>query len=67
MAKKRTQQEALDAWQEAEDRYVTAIEPYMRGDSKGAQKLTKNAAVSMSKARSKADRRRDAYFRRCLD
>lgn len=67
MAKKRSQQETLDAWQEAEDRYTTAIRPYLPGGDKGPQKLTKSAAVSMSKARSKADRRRDAYFRRCLD
>ena len=60
---KPTKDEAQEAWREAEVRYQTLITKYVDG----VTKLDKDAALAITKARTKADRRMADYFRRCLD
>ena len=56
---------ALAAWREAEENYRTIIAPFLLPDAPG--KIDKAAAVALTKARVKADRKMDVYLHRCLD
>lgn len=51
--------EALDAWRKAEQRYQEAIAPFL-GDE--PRKVKKDDAVAITKARVKADKKREAYL-----
>lgn len=55
--------EALEAWRKAEQRYQEAIAPFL-ADKPG--KVRKDDAVAITKARVKADKRREAYLDRSL-
>ena len=67
MAKKRSHKESLKAWREAEERYRQAVEPYFPDGDGQPPKLTKDKAVALSKARAKADRRMQQYFKSLLN
>jgi hypothetical protein len=56
--------EALDAWRQAEAKYLKVIETFLDADN--PQKVDKAAAVAITKSRVKADKRLDAYLHRCL-
>ena len=51
--------EALDAWRKAEQRYQETIAPFL---AEKAGKLRKDDAVSITKARVKADKKREAWL-----
>jgi hypothetical protein len=51
--------EALDAWRKAEQRYQDVIAPFL---VEKPSKLRKDDAVSITKARVKADRKLEAYL-----
>ncbi len=51
--------EALDAWRKAEQRYQEAIAPLLVAKP---SKVRKDDALTVTKARVKADRRREAYL-----
>jgi len=57
--------EARELWRDAEADYQSAVDACLTY-SEDAGKLTKNAAVTITKARIRADRRMDEYFHRCL-
>jgi hypothetical protein len=50
---------SLDAWRKAEQRYQEAIAPHLVDKP---AKLRKDDAVAITKARVKADRKREAYL-----
>lgn len=62
---KPTKTEALADWRRAEQRYADTIAPFMAED--GEQRIDKDAAVRIAKARAKADKRLDAVLHRLLD
>lgn len=62
---KPTKADALAAWRDAETKYRKALEPYL--DDKSVGKIDKAAAVTITKARVKADKRLETYLHRCLD
>jgi hypothetical protein len=51
--------EALDAWRKAEQRYQDAIAPFLVAKP---PKLRKDHALTITKARVKADRKLEAYL-----
>ena len=51
--------EALESWRKAEQRYQDTIGPYLVAKP---SKLRKDDAVSITKARVKADRKLEAYL-----
>jgi hypothetical protein len=55
--------EALDAWRKAEQRYQDAVAPFLSGQR---DKLRKDDAVSITKARVRADRKLQTYLDRTL-
>jgi hypothetical protein len=62
---KPSKKEALAAWREAENKYRTALEPFLQDDMAG--KVDKSVAVMITKARVKADKKMELYLRTCLD
>jgi hypothetical protein len=67
MAKRRSQQEALLAWHQAEERYGTAVRPFLPGGADSLPAMTKDVAVTLARARVKADNLMEEYVRICLD
>jgi hypothetical protein len=65
MAKKPSVDEALEAWREAEEKYRKAVDGFL-DDKKKSPKAGKDDAVTITKARTKADRRMATYFETCL-
>lgn len=63
MAKPSTR-DALIAWREAEERYRTVVDVYLSDG--GSAKVDKEAAVAITKARVRADKRMDNYLLRCV-
>lgn len=63
MTKKRSEKESLDAWREAEKAYHKLVDPFLSASDGAAAKLNKDAAVAVAKARTKADHRREDYFK----
>ncbi len=61
---KPSKEESLTRWREAETKYRKLVESYLEEGT--AAKFDKGSAVLITKARVKADQRRDAYFHRCL-
>ena len=61
---KPSKKEALAAWREAEDKYRKTLEPFLDDDR--SEKLDKAAAVLITKARVKADRKFESYLHACL-
>jgi len=55
---------ALAAWREAEENYRTTIAPFLLPDAPG--KIDKAAAVALTKARVKADKKLESYLHACL-
>lgn len=67
MAKKRARIEALEAWDEAEQKYRKVIAPYLPSGDKEPEKLTTEAAVAITRARTKADHRMESCLNRRFD
>jgi hypothetical protein len=61
---KPSKKEALAAWREAEEKYRKALVPYL--DESAPGKIDKTVAVTITKARVKADRKMEAYLHSCL-
>ena len=57
--------DALERWRDAEAKYTRTIEMYLDVDDPA--KIDRNAALRVTEARVKADKRREDYFHRCLD
>jgi hypothetical protein len=60
----KTKNDARAAWAEAEEDYRAVIAPYLT--DLGSQPIDRAALVTISKARTKAERCLDAYVRRVL-